>query len=228
MAVVVPSRARRILRAVVVAATLTVPVAVLAYLVRAQSGPVVDLDHSAVRAGTDLTREQPVVRVVLLTWQTAFQARWVNLAVTILCLWVWRRHALRTRALWAFVTLMLTWGLNLVVKTGVQRARPVVDEAVAHAPGFSFPSGHAMNTAAAGIVVTALVWPLLGPRARAVVPLVAGLLVVLTGLDRVLLGVHYPSDVVAGVVLGCAAAGGSYLGYVGWSPVHPTELPTET
>ncbi|MCK6209270.1 phosphatase PAP2 family protein [Georgenia sp. EYE_87] len=216
------------LRAVVVAATLTVPVAVLAYLVRAQSGPVVDLDHSAVRAGTDLTREQPVVRVVLLTWQTAFQARWVNLAVTILCLWVWRRHALRTRALWAFVTLMLTWGLNLVVKTGVQRARPVVDEAVAHAPGFSFPSGHAMNTAAAGIVVTALVWPLLGPRARAVVPLVAGLLVVLTGLDRVLLGVHYPSDVVAGVVLGCAAAGGSYLGYVGWSPVHPTELPTET
>lgn len=228
MAVVVPSRARRILRAVVVAATLTVPVAVLAYLVRAQSGPVVDLDHSAVRAGTDLTREQPVVRVVLLTWQTAFQARWVNLAVTILCLWVWRRHALRTRALWAFVTLMLTWGLNLVVKTGVQRARPVLDEAVAHAPGFSFPSGHAMNTAAAGIVVTALVWPLLGPRARAVVPLVAGLLVVLTGLDRVLLGVHYPSDVVAGVVLGCAAAGGSYLGYVGWSPVHPTELPTET
>ncbi|GAA4286062.1 phosphatase PAP2 family protein [Georgenia daeguensis] len=211
-----------------VAATLTVPVAVLAYLVRVQAGPVVDLDQSAVRVGTDLTREQPVVRALLLTWQTAFQARWVNLAVTLLCLWVWRRHGLRTRALWAFVTLMLTWGLNLVVKTGVQRARPVVDEAVAYAPGFSFPSGHAMNTAAAGLVVTALVWPLLGPRARVAVPLVAGLLVVLTGIDRVLLGVHYPSDVVAGVVLGFAVAGGSYLGYVGWSPVHPTDLPARS
>ena len=228
MAVVVPSRARRILRAVVVGATLAVPVAVLAYLVRAQTGPVVDLDHSAVRAGTDLTREQPVFRAVLLAWQTAFQARWVNLAVTLLCLWAWRRHGLRTRAQWAFVTLMLTWGLNLVVKTGVQRARPVVDEAVAHAPGFSFPSGHAMNTAAAGLIVTALVWPLLGPRARVAVPVVAALLVVLTGVDRVLLGVHYPSDVVAGVLLGCAVAGGSYLGYVGWSPARPTDLPARS
>ena len=33
--------------------------------------------------------------------------------------------------------------------------------------------------------------------------------VLLTGVDRVMLGVHYPSDVVAGVVLGCAAAGGT-------------------
>ena len=74
----------------------------------------------------------------------------------------------------------------------------MVEDAVAHAPGSSFPSGHATNTAAVALTVTLLVWPLLGPRGRVVVPVVAAACILLTGLDRVMLGVHYPSDVVAG------------------------------
>ena len=204
---------------------LTIPVAVLAYLVRAQASPVVDLDHTSVTAGTAVTRAEPALHSALLAWQLALQARWVNLAVTVLCLWVWRRHGLRTRATWAFVTLMVAWGLNLVVKEAVQRARPVVADSVVHAPGFSFPSGHAMNTAVAGFVVTALLWPLLGRRGRAGVLAGVSAVVVITGVDRVMLGAHYPSDVVAGVLLGGATAGGSLLGYLGWNPAHPADLP---
>ena len=105
----------------------------------------------------------------------------------------------------------------------VQRARPVVDDALEHAPGSSFPSGHATNTAAAALTLTLLVWPLLGRRGRVVVPVVAGTVTLITAADRVFLGVHYPSDVVAGMLLGTAMAGASYLGYQGWSPRPSTE-----
>lgn len=219
--VVTQVRARRLARAVGFAVVLGVPVAVLAYAVRAQVTPVVGFDETAVGAATGVTREDPALRGVLIAWQEAFQAKWVNLAVTLVCVWVARRPGLRSRALWAFVTLMSTWALGLGAKYLVQRSRPIVEDAVAHAPGYSFPSGHAMNAAAAGVTLTLLLWPLLGRRGRVVTVTLVTAAVLLTGVDRVMLGVHYPSDVVAGFLLGSAMAGASYLGYVGWNPAHP-------
>lgn len=216
-----PGRGHRLLRASAFAALLVVPVAVLALLVRAKGSPLVELDEAAIRAGTDATRDNPVLRDALLTWQAAFQARWVNLVVALACLWAWRRHGLRTRALWAFVTLLVAWNLGLVAKYVVQRARPVVDDAITLAPGYSFPSGHVTNAASAGLTLVLLVWPLLGRRGRVAVPAVVGAAVVVTGVDRVLLGAHYPTDVVAGVLLGSAMAGASYLGYLGRHPAVP-------
>jgi membrane-associated phospholipid phosphatase len=213
-----PGRRHRLLRAAASAAALGLPFALLALLVRSRLAWVQALDEAAIRAATDLTRSEPALHRSLLVWQEAFRAGWVNLAVTAACLWVWRRHGLRTRALWAFTTLMVAWGLQLAAKQVVQRARPVVDDAVAQAPGYSFPSGHAANTAAACAVVTVLVWPLVRGRARVVVVAAAGAVVLVTAADRVLLGVHYPSDVVAGVLLGLAVTGASYAGYVGTTP----------
>jgi undecaprenyl-diphosphatase len=214
-------RRRALLRAAAFGIAFTVPVAVLAYLVRAQVGTVVRLDEQAIAAATDYTRAHPDLHQALLVWQELFQARWVNLAATCVCVWVWRRRGLTTRALWAFLTIMAAWALQLGAKGLVQRARPVVEDAVAHAPGSSFPSGHATNTAAVALTLTLLLWPLLGRRARVVVPLVAATCTLLTALDRVLLGVHYPSDAVAGIALGTALAGASYLGYSGWSATAP-------
>jgi membrane-associated phospholipid phosphatase len=200
------------------AAALGLPFAVLALLVRSRLGWVQTLDEAAIRAATDLTRSEPALHRALVVWQEAFRAGWVNLAVTAACLWAWRRHGLRTRALWAFVTLMVAWGVQLAAKQVVRRARPVVEDAVAQAPGYSFPSGHAANTAAACAVVTVLLWPLLHRRGRVAVAAVAAALVLVTAADRVLLGVHYPSDVVAGILLGVAVTGASFAGYVGTTP----------
>jgi len=216
-----PLRRRALLRAAAFGLAFTVPVAVLAYLVRAQAGAVVRFDVDAITAATDYTRSHPGLRHALLVWEDVFQARWVNLAAALVCVWVWRRRGLSTRALWAFLTIMAAWALQLGAKGLVQRARPVVEDAVAHAPGSSFPSGHATNTAAVALTLTLLVWPLLGRRGRVLVPLVAATATALTGADRVLLGVHYPSDVVAGIILGTALAGASYLGYSGWSATAP-------
>lgn len=215
-------RARVLARAAAFAVALALPVAVLAYLIRAQVGPVVPLDQAAITAATGITRDNEGLRRALLIWQEVFNARWVNLIGTLLCLWVWRRHRLTTRAMWAFGTLMVAWALGLGAKFAVQRARPVVTDALSHAPGYSFPSGHAMNTSAAALIVTLLLWPVLGRTGRVVAVVVAVAAVVLTALDRVFLGVHYPSDTLAGIVLGTAIAGGSYLGYVGWNPAELT------
>jgi undecaprenyl-diphosphatase len=49
----------------------------------------------------------------------------------------------------------------------------------------------------------------------------AALVAVLTCLDRVFLGVHYPSDVTAGLILGVGLVLASYAGYLDWNP--PTD-----
>jgi undecaprenyl-diphosphatase len=93
--------------------------------------------------------------------------------------------------------------LGFALKDGVRRARPVLAHPVAHANGFSFPSGHALGSAAA-YASLALVLPRRVPTwprvALAVMP------PAVVAATRVFLGVHFPSDVVAGVVLGWAVA----------------------
>ncbi|PRZ02869.1 undecaprenyl-diphosphatase [Isoptericola sp. CG 20/1183] len=193
------------------------PVLVLAWLVRAEAPAVLDADQAAVAAALEATRDLPALQTGLVVWQEVTQPRWVVLAGGLLCLWVWRRRGLGGRALWAFGTLVASWGLSVLAKEAVGRLRPQVDDAITAAPGFSFPSGHAMAAATGAVTLTLLVWPLLGPRARVAVPAVAATLALVTAAHRVMLGVHFPSDVVAGALLGATFAGASYLGYVGWT-----------
>lgn len=208
---------RGVARAVGAAAVFSIPVIALALVVSMPESPLVVLDQRLVQAATDITRTSPELRQALILWQEAFQGRWVNLVGTGLCVWVWRRHGLPARALWAFLTLMVSWNLELGMKLVVQRPRPILEDAVVLVPGYSFPSGHAANAASAGLTLTLLVWPLLGARARIAVPAVVMALVLCTALDRVFLGVHYPGDVIGGIALGSALAGASYLGYQSWN-----------
>ena len=218
-------RGRRLLKAVGYGLAFAVPITALAFIVREKFLPVIELDERAISAATDLTRANPWFRTYLLAWQEISQPRWVYIIGTIVCVVVWRRHGLRSRALWAFVTMMVAWNLQLVLKEVVRRARPVVSDPVSHAPGYSFPSGHVANAAAAAAVMVLLLWPLLTPVARRW--LVAGLtaFVVMTSLDRVFLGVHFPSDAVAGVLFGVGLATASYFGYLGWNPASPDDQP---
>jgi membrane-associated phospholipid phosphatase len=201
------------------AAAVAAPVTGLALLVRVDA--VRTLDERLIASATAVTRADPVLRRVLVVWQEAFQPAWVYLAGTATAAWLWRRHGLKRRAVWGFTTMMLAWNVALDVKYVVRRVRPVVAEAVSHAPGYSFPSGHAANVATVGTVVPVMVWPLLrGRPARTAVVLGAVGVIAVTAIDRVLLGVHFPTDVAAGVLLGSGLALASYAGYRGWHPVH--------
>ena len=87
-------------------------------------------------------------------------------------------------------------GLNYAVKRSIGRERPVITDhpPLAKAPSkLSFPSAHATSSLAAAGVLSRV-----EPRARASVHLLAGLVC----LSRPYLGMHYPSDVLAGAVFG--------------------------
>jgi membrane-associated phospholipid phosphatase len=210
-------RAGRIGRGVLAMVLFAVPVALLAFAVREQFDPVVHADNAVIKAATDATRSAGTVDLWLAV-QRATQPSLLYCLATPVCLWAWLAKGLRTRAIWAFVTMMVAWNVGLLIKLLVQRARPVVQDPISHSPGYSFPSGHAFNAAVIATALVFLLWPLLGRVGRRVTSAVAVLAVLVVGLDRVFLGVHFPSDVLAGFLLGGGITFSSWLGFLGRTP----------
>lgn len=101
----------------------------------------------------------------------------------------------------AGTNLVLVVILNTLLKELVQRPRPegytLTDEV-----GYSFPSGHSMVAMAFYGLLAWLVWRYeTNPVERHVYPLIFGGLVVMVGVSRVYLGVHYATDVLAGLLV---------------------------
>ncbi|MGH3825499.1 MAG: phosphatase PAP2 family protein [Pseudonocardiaceae bacterium] len=103
--------------------------------------------------------------------------------------------------------------INMVVKLLVSRSRPPEEVAVLGEHGFSFPSGHTVGTTVVWLLSAWLISHVLIDRrlinrlaVRIAVWTIALLIVVAVGMTRVFLGVHFPSDVLAGWALGAAWA----------------------
>lgn len=123
----------------------------------------------------------------------------LTLAAALLALLLWRRGHRRT-ALFVVVARLGAMVLSTGTKIVVDRARPVFDEPVCTAAGASFPSGHALGAAA---FYATLVVVLLPYVRRGWLLVVAALLIsALVAASRVLLGVHFASDVTAGFFIG--------------------------
>lgn len=107
------------------------------------------------------------------------------------------------------------WILSLVTKSLFERPRPPPDvvSAITHPQSFAFPSGHSLI---AMVFYTSLVMVAsgLGRKGLAIsLTVLAAIMVPTMGFTRVYLGVHYPSDVIAGFALGAAWVWFVYLGY---------------
>jgi undecaprenyl-diphosphatase len=105
----------------------------------------------------------------------------------------------RGRWLWAALCVPLTLALNFCVKTAVRRERPRLEGIAAVGPvpaSLSFPSAHAATSFAGARLIGSLAPPL-----RPGLNLAAAVM----AFTRPYLGVHYPSDVVAGAVVGWIA-----------------------
>lgn len=85
--------------------------------------------------------------------------------------------------------------LNLVVKRMFGRERPALWPSLAPETTFSFPSGHAMGSMALVAALVVLAWP---THWRWPTVILGSLFVLLVSLSRIYLGVHYPSDILAG------------------------------
>ena len=104
----------------------------------------------------------------------------------------------RRPGLCAAVNLVLATLLNLLLKTLIQRPRPEGYRLVAES-GFSFPSGHSMVAMAFYGLLIWMIWKYERDDVmRHVWCCLFGLIIVMVGISRVYLGVHYASDVIAG------------------------------
>jgi undecaprenyl-diphosphatase len=93
--------------------------------------------------------------------------------------------------------------LNLLLKGWFQRARPALELHLTEVSSPSFPSGHAMDSAVIYFTLAALLARFVRPRGlKLYFVAIAAVLSFFAGVSRVYLGVHYPSDVLAGWIAG--------------------------
>ncbi|WBQ05073.1 phosphatase PAP2 family protein [Kribbella sp. CA-293567] len=195
-------------------AVFALPVLLLGFAVRQQFDPLIRADESAIKAATGFSVSHGLVPA-LTVLEAISQPVVVYVVAVAVTLWVWRSKGLKARALWALVTMMVSWSIGALAKIVVHRARPIVDDGVPHAEGYSFPSGHELNITVATTVMVFLLWPLLSRTGRKVAIGLAAVAVVAVALDRVFIGAHFPSDVVAGFILGVGIVFSSWIGFIG-------------
>ena len=198
-----------------VALALALCSALLLTLVAVEWRPLFDLDGRI--AGTThrwAVEDHGLTQVcrILTDWV------WDPLTLRLVCaatmVWLaWRRSAWWT-ALWLAATCALGTLLQQTLKALVDRPRPVWPDPVDSAHYSAFPSGHAMT---ATVVCGLLLWLLhrhdAGPAVWRTAVILAVISVAGVGLTRVWLGVHWPSDVLGGWVLGAFVVAVAVGGY---------------
>ncbi|MCA1712462.1 MAG: phosphatase PAP2 family protein [Actinobacteria bacterium] len=171
----------------------------LGLLVRDQWGPLARLDTHTDAAVHPVVVAHDWLRVLALvvTWAGSPVAVEVTTALLVLLLLSRRR---RRSALYLGVSVGGAYLLSTIGKVSVARVRPSFPDPVSHARGASFPSGHATGSAAFGLALAIVLLSVVSWR-RLLFAL-AFLFALAVAASRVLLGVHYPSDVAAGLLVG--------------------------
>lgn len=170
-----------------------------------------------VREGTTQRFDEAVLR-----WMGQNQQPWLEelmLELTVIGGWVAVFTTVSVAALFLWLTrhrysaallLVAAAGgiiLNNILKLGFDRPRPQVFEWGETVSTSSFPSGHAMSATVVYATVAYLAARLQKSRLARVLTLVgAGVYIAVVVISRMYLGVHYPSDVTAGVIIGLSWA----------------------
>lgn len=115
----------------------------------------------------------------------------------------YRGHHRWRLSLQATIVLLSTTFLNMGIKNLISRPRPVEDMRLVIAHSYSFPSGHSMSAIAFYGFLIYLTYKYVPNMALKIGLIVLQVLLILSiGLSRVYLGVHFPTDVVAGFIAG--------------------------
>lgn len=137
-----------------------------------------------------------------LSWLGDTLPRVVGSLLAMLVLWWWQRRA---AALFLAAAMLSATALSTTLKVFIDRPRPHLASHLDLVTTASFPSGHALVGTVFYLSLALLLAPLLrAPSARRGLLGLAVVLSLATGVSRVALGVHWPSDVLGGLALGGA------------------------
>ncbi|HEY0305326.1 MAG TPA: phosphatase PAP2 family protein [Longimicrobiales bacterium] len=153
------------------------------------------------------THRTPFLDEAMLEITTLGAGLVLVMIVLIASVFLWQ-----TQHKWStYLLLLATLGgklLNTSLKLFYDRPRPSVVESLTDVHSTSFPSGHAMSSMVVYGSVAYLVGRLEpGKQLKWTTWIIAGIVILAIGLSRMYLGVHYPSDVVAGFIAGLAWVG---------------------
>jgi undecaprenyl-diphosphatase len=168
---------------------------------RASTGPLHRLDvTTAGQLNRSFARHSQQIRFWKAVSAVGSPTSWRVLAgIAVVALWL--RHR-RRPAVAIAVTMAGAAILSAGIKTLVGRPRPVVALIVDRASGKSFPSGHALTSLVAAGLLVLLLWPASSARQRVGLLAAAVVVVAAIGFSRLVLGVHYLSDVLGGWLIG--------------------------
>jgi undecaprenyl-diphosphatase len=176
-----------------------------------------------------------VTTLQLVSWtgRPPFLAVVVGVAV----IYIWRhanRRGVRKRLVAFLIVTPIGGGIvDTLVKLAVNRPRPHIDHPVVVAFGKSFPSGHAMTSLITYGALMLTFLPLVPVERRRMTVIVTVILVLAIGSSRLLLGVHFVTDVVGGYLLGLAWLSGAVAAFEIWrteegrAPAAPLEQGVE-
>ncbi|MFR0354389.1 phosphatase PAP2 family protein [Streptomyces sediminimaris] len=190
------------------AAVLALCSALLLALVAVRWPPLIGVDGDISRTTHHWALDEPgLTRLCRILTDWVWDPLTMRLLSAVAVVWLaWRRSAWWT-ALWLAAAVAAGLLLQQGLKAAVDRPRPVWRDPVDSAHYAAFPSGHAMT---ATLVCGLLLWLLhrygAGRALWRTALTLALVSVVGVGLTRVWLGVHWPSDVVGGWLLGAATA----------------------
>jgi undecaprenyl-diphosphatase len=197
----VPAAARRTLAPLAIVTAAALFFTLLLLLVRLQWAPLESADHgTATRLNSLIAGHSVVVTIVkAVTWLGSTGVLWTLIGAAAVVLAIRRR--------WRLTVYLLVTGagalvLDPVLKALVGRLRPVVAHPVAYGNGNSFPSGHALGSIVCYGALFLVFLPAFRGTWRRVFTVVIVTLVAAIGISRLLLGVHYVSDVLGGWTLG--------------------------
>src|SRR5215469_9541514 len=197
----VPSATRRTLVPLAIVTASALLFTLLLLLVRLRWTPLESADHDAAAGLNSLVAGHRVVVSIVkaVTWLGSGGVLWTVTGAAAVLLAIRRR--------WRLAAYLLVTGagelvLDPVLKALVGRVRPVVAHPIAHGNGNSFPSGHALGSIVCYGALFLVFLPAARGKWRRVLTTVTVALIAAIGISRLLLGVHFISDVLGGWALG--------------------------
>ncbi len=196
-----PGRLRRGLTPLALVTAAAVIFTILLVLVRLRWAPLESADHGAAAHLNSLVANQAALVAVVkaVTWLGSDGVLWTVVGAAAIILAIRRRWRL---AIYLLVTGAGALVLDPVLKSLVGRLRPVVAHPIAHGNGNSFPSGHSLGSIVCYGAIYLVFLPATRGRWRTIFTAGIATLIALIGISRILLGVHYLSDVVGAWAIG--------------------------